>query len=59
MAKRPCQHCGKECAEWERTSEGTYLHTSCASALAATEGWTLPDRLLGSRAEPEEDPDGV
>lgn len=58
MPKKPserlCSLCGKECAESERNVDGTYLHTRCAAAEAALQGWNLPGRLLGSRA-PKED----
>ena len=48
---RPCEVCGKECAEWQRTTDGTYLHDLCAKQVA-----TQPDILLGSSGANEEEP---
>lgn len=25
-----CVFCGKRCEQWERNTDGTYMHTSCA-----------------------------
>jgi hypothetical protein len=32
--KRPCAYCGKECEEYQRNADGTYLHDACAYATA-------------------------
>jgi hypothetical protein len=29
-----CSVCGKRCADWERNTDGTYLHTTCAMPVA-------------------------
>ena len=49
--KRPCSVCGQESAEWQRNTDGTYLHEGCAATVA-------PIPVLASR-EPEEEADGA
>lgn len=45
--QRPCAVCGKECAEHQRTTDGTYLHDRCAYAVS-------PLRVLPSHPAEEE-----
>lgn len=43
---RPCSVCGKECAEYQRNQDGTYLHDRCAASVS-------PKPVLRSRAAEE------
>ena len=50
--QRPCSVCGKECAEWQRNTDGTYLHEGCAATVQPILG-------LPSRPADEEESDGA
>ena len=54
--ERPCSVCGKESAEHQRNSDGTYLHDGCASVVIREEGWDRPVNVLPSSGQEEAKP---